>query len=194
MGASHSYVILKFAFIYFRSSYPEVFLAKGVLKIRSSFTGEHPHRRVISVKLLQRYWNHTSAWVFSYKFATYFQNTFFEEHISGRLLLVFVTTPLCFLEKNTLFWKNATIIYFKDVNECESKPCQQKCQNTPGSYKCYCEPGYKKTVGDPKDARCSGKRAFSEVKVNESYKRCCFFVKSNHQLRCFFNLLDKSRV
>ena len=80
------------------------------------------------------------------------------------------------------------------MNECESKPCQQKCQNTPGSYKCYCEPGYKKTVGDPKDARCSGKRAFSEVKVNESYKRCCFFVKSNHQLRCFFNLLDKSRV
>lgn len=60
------------------------------------------------------------------------------------------------------------------MNECESKPCQQKCQNAPGSYKCYCEPGYKKTVEDPKDARCSGKWAFSEVKVNESCKQCCF--------------------
>ena len=27
----------------------------------------------------QRYWNHTSAWVFSCKFATYFQNTFSSE-------------------------------------------------------------------------------------------------------------------
>ena len=29
----------------------------------------------------QLYWNCTSAWVFSRKFAAYFQNTFFEEHI-----------------------------------------------------------------------------------------------------------------
>ena len=26
---------------------------------------------------LQLYWNHTSAWVFSCKFAAYFQNTFY---------------------------------------------------------------------------------------------------------------------
>ena len=30
---------------------------------------------------LQRYWNHTSAWVFSCKFASYFQNSFFLEHL-----------------------------------------------------------------------------------------------------------------
>ena len=30
----------------------EVFLGKGVLKICSKFTGEHPHRSVISIKLL----------------------------------------------------------------------------------------------------------------------------------------------
>ena len=30
---------------------------------------------------LQIYWNHTSAWVFSCKFAAYFQNTFYEEHL-----------------------------------------------------------------------------------------------------------------
>ena len=30
---------------------------------------------------LQFYWNHTSAWVFSSKFAAYFQNTFSEEQV-----------------------------------------------------------------------------------------------------------------
>ena len=36
----------------FRSSHPEVFSTKGVLKIYSKFTGEHPYRSVISIKLL----------------------------------------------------------------------------------------------------------------------------------------------
>ena len=35
----------------FRSGPPEVFLGKSVLKICSKFTGEHPYRSVISVKL-----------------------------------------------------------------------------------------------------------------------------------------------
>ena len=34
-----------------RRSHPEVFLGKGILKICSKFTGEHPCRRVISIKL-----------------------------------------------------------------------------------------------------------------------------------------------
>ena len=36
----------------FRSSYPEVYLEKGVLKICSKFTREHPCRSAISIKLL----------------------------------------------------------------------------------------------------------------------------------------------
>ena len=36
----------------FRSSRPEMFLGKGVLKICNKFTGEHPCRSVISIKLL----------------------------------------------------------------------------------------------------------------------------------------------
>ena len=36
----------------YRRSPPEVFLGKDVLKIYSKFTGENPHRRVISIKLL----------------------------------------------------------------------------------------------------------------------------------------------
>ena len=37
-----------------RSSHPELFLRKGVLKICTKFTGEHPCRSAISIKLL---WN-----------------------------------------------------------------------------------------------------------------------------------------
>ena len=48
-----------------RSCPPVVFLGKGVLKIVA----------------LQLYWNHISAWVFSCKFAAYFQNTFLEDHL-----------------------------------------------------------------------------------------------------------------
>ena len=36
-----------------KNSHPEVFLEKGVLKIWSKFTGEHPCRSVISTKLLR---------------------------------------------------------------------------------------------------------------------------------------------
>ena len=35
-----------------RSSHPEVFLGKGVLRICSKYTGEHPCRSWISIKLL----------------------------------------------------------------------------------------------------------------------------------------------
>ena len=35
-----------------RSSHPEMFLRKGVLKIRSKFTGDHPCRNVISINSL----------------------------------------------------------------------------------------------------------------------------------------------
>ena len=37
----------------YRSSPPEVFLGKGVLKICSTFTGEHTCRSAISIKLLK---------------------------------------------------------------------------------------------------------------------------------------------
>ena len=40
------------------SSHPEVFLGKGVLKICSKFTGEHPCRSAISIKL-----QNTSGWL-----------------------------------------------------------------------------------------------------------------------------------
>ena len=72
-----------------RSSRPKVFLRKGILKLCSKCTGEHPCGRAISIKLL---WNRTSAWVFSCKFAAYFQNS------SGWLLLKEIVT------KKQAFW------------------------------------------------------------------------------------------
>ena len=56
----------------YRCNPPEVFLWKSVLKTRSKFTGEHPYRSVIFNQVAkQLYWNHTSTWVFSCKFAAY---------------------------------------------------------------------------------------------------------------------------
>ena len=53
----------------FRSSRSEVFLGKNVLKIYSKFTGEHPYRSVISIKLL---WSFIEITL---------QNTFSLEHL-----------------------------------------------------------------------------------------------------------------
>ena len=72
--------MLIYHMILYESIRPEVFWRKDVLKICSKFTGEHPSRSVISIKL------HTLTWVFSCKFAAYFQNTF-SKTTSGRMLL-----------------------------------------------------------------------------------------------------------
>ena len=42
---------LELIFSYIRSSHSELFLGKGVLKISNKFTGEHPCRSAISIKL-----------------------------------------------------------------------------------------------------------------------------------------------
>ena len=44
-----------------RSRRPELFLRKGILKICSKFTGEHPWRSVISTKLLEITFRHGSS-------------------------------------------------------------------------------------------------------------------------------------
>ena len=69
----------------------EVFLQKqqsrGFLKKRCAKNMQQIYRITpmpecnFSKVALQLYWNHTSAWVFSYKFAAYFQNTLSYEHL-----------------------------------------------------------------------------------------------------------------
>ena len=55
---------------------------------------------------MQLYWNHTSAWVISSKFAAFLQNTFSEEHLwraaSGHLHYNKKHTATCFLSLSTV--------------------------------------------------------------------------------------------
>ena len=86
---------------------------------------------------LQLYWNHTSAWVFSYKFAAYFQNTFYK-NASGELLLEIWLgkKPWCspFLVKfsykklQVYFKKNTKKPSTKILEKKISKECQKKTE------------------------------------------------------------------
>ena len=68
-----------------RSSRLEVFVLKGVLKICSKFTTEHPCSSVISFNkvALQFYRNHTSAGVFSWKICCIFSGQLLREPLGG---------------------------------------------------------------------------------------------------------------
>ena len=59
--------VKKSSFTNFRSSGPEVFLGKGVLKICSKFTGDRPCESAISIKLLHifrtTFLKNTSGWL-----------------------------------------------------------------------------------------------------------------------------------
>ena len=68
--------------ILIRSSLPEVFLETGVLKICSKFTGKHPYRSVISIKLLFTLRHRCSPVNLQYIFKT-------PKNTSGRLLLIY---------------------------------------------------------------------------------------------------------
>ena len=60
---------------------------QSALKKRCSENMQQIYRRKPAPKCdfnkvaLQLYWNHTSTWVFSCKFAAYFRNTFSQEHL-----------------------------------------------------------------------------------------------------------------
>ena len=80
----------------YRSSPPQVFLEKVVLKNgQQIYKKTHMPKCDFNNFALQLYWNYTSAWVFSCKFAAYFQNTFYK-NTSGGLLL-----DLLFLKQTT---------------------------------------------------------------------------------------------
>ena len=66
-------------------------LGKGVLNLCSKVTWKHPSRNVISIELLC---NLTSTWVFSCKFAVYFQTTFYI-NTNGGLLMYNILAQVC---------------------------------------------------------------------------------------------------
>ena len=81
--------IFKALLVITRSSHPEVFLRKGVLKIHSKFTGENPCRSVISKKLHIYIYTYVCIYIYIYI------------HIFIYLLYIFRTTFL----KNISEWR-----------------------------------------------------------------------------------------
>ena len=57
-----------------------IFGCKSKTSAITLFNSSHPELLYEKVAL-QLYWNHTSTWLFSCKFAAYFQNTFSQEHL-----------------------------------------------------------------------------------------------------------------
>ena len=70
-----------------RSSALEVFLEKGVLKICSKFTGEHPCRSVVSIKLLFSFIEITLRHGCSPARLLHILRARFPKNTSGRLLV-----------------------------------------------------------------------------------------------------------
>ena len=70
-----------------RSSHPEMFLRKGILKIRSKFTGEQPCQSVISIKLLCNFIEITLRYGCPPVNLLYIFRIPFPKNTSGRLLL-----------------------------------------------------------------------------------------------------------
>ena len=70
-----------------RSSHPEVFFRKGVLRISSIFTWEHPFRRVISIKLQSNFIEIALQHGCSPANLLHILRTVFPRYTSGRLLL-----------------------------------------------------------------------------------------------------------
>ena len=70
-----------------RSSRPEVFLGKGVLKICSKFTGEHPCQSAISIKLQSNFFEIALRHGCSPANLLHIFRTPFPKNTSGRLLL-----------------------------------------------------------------------------------------------------------
>ena len=71
----------------FRRSLPDVFLRKGILKIRSKFTGEHPCQSVISIKLHCKFINIALRHGCSFVSLLYVFRIHFPKNTSGWLLL-----------------------------------------------------------------------------------------------------------
>ena len=73
---------------------------------------------------VQLYWNHASAWVFSCKFATYFQNTFFlRTPLDGCFCLIFAQ---CFQAISSIYAKVVLYLISSQISDAyyqNNVPC-----------------------------------------------------------------------
>ena len=95
----------------FRNSHPEVFLGKVLLKICSKFTGDHPCRSVISIKLLCSFTEITLRHWCSPVNVLHIFRTPFPRNKSGWLLLysrnvyfLSPVSPICMLPMSSLIF------------------------------------------------------------------------------------------
>ena len=87
----HIWITLVFNILrsYFRSSHPELFFVKGVLKIYSKFTGDHPRRSVVSINLRSNFIEITLRHGCSPVNLLHIFRTLLTKNTSERLLLLF---------------------------------------------------------------------------------------------------------
>ena len=83
----------------FRSSHPQVFLGKAVLKLCTKFIGEHPCRGVISIKLLCNFIEFTLCHACSAVNLLQIFRTPFSKNTSSWLLLLLIENLPSFTRK-----------------------------------------------------------------------------------------------
>ena len=108
---------------YYRSSHPEVFLEKSVLKICSKFTGEHPCRSMMSMRLLCNFIEITLRHECSPVNLLHILRTPFTKNTYGRLLLIlesFIMFNLL-LVSNTIFFCLFLFLIIKVKNVFENR-------------------------------------------------------------------------
>ena len=103
-----------------RSSPPEVLLRRGVLKICSKFTGEHPCRSAISIKLLCNFIEVALRHGYSPVTLLHIFRTPFSKDTSIRLLLQLVAGTSCvfhqFFQKSfTAFFEKSSIEFIDAI-------------------------------------------------------------------------------
>ena len=107
-----------------RSSHPQVFLGKGVLKICSKFTGEHPCQSAISIKLLCNFIEITLRHRCSPVNLRHIFRTPFSMNTSGWLLLYMIyhqlRLPLSWLSFLYFLWFRETEPFKEHLEKYEN--------------------------------------------------------------------------
>ena len=93
----------------FRSSHPDVFLEKSVLKISDKFTGEHPSRSAISIKLLCNFIEIPVRHGYSPVNVLHIFRTPFLKNTSGWLLLP-IRSSRHFIKRSGNHWRKTMLI------------------------------------------------------------------------------------
>ena len=100
----------------YRSSHPEVFLIKGILKICSKFTGERPCRNVISIKLLCNIIEITLRYGYSPGNLLHIFKTPFPRNTSRWLLLDVENGTREIIAENKLWCINVALLIVDQIN------------------------------------------------------------------------------